>query len=80
MQLQAQIHFESSPQPELRTLMYSISVLLACIYTNSSRIPEKVQRCITQQHNGCLCLTQTNSKMAFSPDAEIKEQVLVELL
>lgn len=24
--------------------------------------------------------TQTNSKMAFSPDAEIKEQVLVELL
>lgn len=48
--------------------------------TSSSRIPEKVQRCITQQHNGCLCLTQTNSKMALSPDAEIKEQVLVELL
>lgn len=25
-------------------------------------------------------LTQTNSKVAFSPDTEIKEQVLVELL
>lgn len=27
-----------------------------------------------------VCLTQTNGEMAFSPDAEIKEQVLVELL
>lgn len=29
---------------------------------------------------GCLWLTQTNSKVAFGPDAEIKEQVLVEML
>lgn len=47
--------------------------------TNSFGRHKKVHRCDTQCE-GCLCLTQTNGKMAFSPDSEIKEQVLVELL
>lgn len=68
MQLEAQIFLTALTQPELRTIMYSMSVLLVCVYTNSSRIPAKGS------------LTQTDSEMAFSPDAEIKEQVLVELL
>lgn len=32
------------------------------------------------QQEGCGCLTQTDRKVAFSPDAKIKEEVLVELL
>lgn len=48
--------------------------------TDGSRTHEKVDRCINRQHVGRSRLTQTNSEMAFSPDAEIKEQVLVELL
>lgn len=30
--------------------------------------------------NGCSCLTQANGEMAFGPDAEVKDQVVVELL
>lgn len=35
---------------------------------------------MTPKHDGCSCHTQANGEMAFGPDAEVKDQVMVELL
>lgn len=74
------LQINKATQVQLRTSVYCIAVLWAHMTSNNSRIPEKVHRGITQQHKSCKCLTQTNGEMALSPDAEIKEQMLVELL
>lgn len=78
-------------QPELENLKYSPSTLFAPLTPTLTLIPavsiqtalaytQSLTGFIQQEGGGRCCLTQTNGKMAPGPDAEVKKQVLVELL